>query len=135
MFVIYCKRIIHLTLYARCRALKRAENGLKGEDMTYYLAIDIGASSGRHMIAWLDDGKIRMEEIYRFPNGLVRKEDGTMCWDIPTLFGHVVEGIKKAAEMGKRPSYLGIDTWGVDFVLLDKMLLFCYLILGIKVYR
>ncbi|MBQ7153097.1 MAG: rhamnulokinase [Clostridia bacterium] len=88
--------------------------------MTYYLAIDIGASSGRHMIAWLDDGKIRMEEIYRFPNGLVRKEDGTMCWDVPTLFGHVVEGIKKAGEMGKRPSYLGIDTWGVDFVLLDK---------------
>ncbi len=86
--------------------------------MTYYLAIDIGASSGRHILGWVEDGKIQLEEIYRFPNGTALK-NGHQCWDHEGLFSHIVAGLKKAREIGKVPSYLGIDTWGVDFLLLD----------------
>lgn len=85
---------------------------------SYYLAIDIGASSGRHILSWLEDGKIRLEEIYRFENRLVSK-NGHLCWDLETLFEEVVNGIARCHELGKQPVSLGIDTWGVDFVLLD----------------
>lgn len=85
----------------------------------YYLAVDIGASSGRHILSHIEDGKIVTEEIYRFPNGLT-KRDGHLCWDTVSLFASVKKGMKKAAELGKIPTYMGIDTWGVDFVLVDK---------------
>ena len=61
----------------------------------------------------------RFHEIYRFPNGTTLK-NGHQCWDHEGLFNHIVAGLKKAKEIGKVPSYLGIDTWGVDFLLLDK---------------
>ena len=86
---------------------------------TYYLAIDIGASSGRHILGWIENGKIQLEEVYRFPNGTSLK-NGHQCWDHEALFENVVNGLKRCAEIGKIPSYLGIDTWGVDFLLLDK---------------
>lgn len=85
----------------------------------YYLAIDIGASSGRHILGWLENGKIRLEELYRFENKLVKK-NGHLCWDLEHLFAEVVEGLKKCKELERVPSSIGIDTWGVDFVLLDK---------------
>lgn len=85
----------------------------------YYLAIDIGASSGRHIIAELVDGKIVLEEVYRFWNGMDNK-DGSLCWDVDRLFREILTGLKKCKEIGKIPSYMGIDTWGVDYVLLDK---------------
>ena len=85
----------------------------------YYLAIDIGASSGRHIIAEIVDGKIVLEEVYRFWNGM-DDVDGSLCWDVDRLFNEIVTGIKKCKEIGKIPSYMGIDTWGVDYVLLDK---------------
>ena len=85
----------------------------------YYLAVDIGASSGRHIIAEIVDGKIRLEEVYRFWNGMDNK-DGSLCWDVDRLFREIVTGLKKCKEIGKIPSYMGIDTWGVDYVLLDK---------------
>lgn len=85
----------------------------------YYLAVDIGASSGRHMLAYLEDGKMRLEEVYRFPNGMYDK-DGTLCWDLERLFQEIKTGLKKCSEVGKIPSTMGIDTWGVDYVLLDK---------------
>ena len=84
----------------------------------FYLAVDIGASSGRHILGWLDNGKIRLEEIYRFENKLVKK-NGHLCWDIEHLFGEVVAGLKKCGELDRVPASVGIDTWGVDFVLLD----------------
>ena len=84
----------------------------------YYLAVDIGASSGRHMLAWVEDGLIRMEEIHRFSNGMVKK-DGHLCWDYEKLFGDIVDGLKKCKEIGKIPVSMGIDTWGVDYALLD----------------
>ncbi len=85
----------------------------------YYLAIDIGASSGRHIIAEIVDGKIVLEEVYRFWNGM-DEVDGSLCWDVNRLFNEIITGIKKCKEIGKIPSYMGIDTWGVDYVLLDK---------------
>lgn len=85
----------------------------------YYAAVDIGASSGRLMLSEVVDGKIQMEEIHRFYNGL-SEMDGYMCWDTQYLFNEIKTGLKKCKEMGKVPSSMGIDTWGVDFVLLDE---------------
>lgn len=56
--------------------------------MTYYLAIDIGASSGRHIRGQIEDGKLCLEEIYRFDNG-IKNENGTLVWDIESLFSEV----------------------------------------------
>ena len=85
----------------------------------YYLAVDIGASSGRHILGCVEDGKIVLEEVYRFPNGMVEK-NGRKCWDHESLVKNVIEGMKKCREIGKIPVCMGIDTWGVDFALLDK---------------
>ena len=85
----------------------------------YYLAIDIGASSGRHMLASMKDGKMQLEEVYRFPNGMDDK-NGTLCWNVERLFTEIKNGLKKCKEIGKLPVSMAIDTWGVDYVLLDK---------------
>ncbi len=85
----------------------------------YYLAVDIGASSGRHILGWMENGKLRLEEIYRFANGLMEK-NGHLCWDMERLVQEVINGLKKCHELNRIPSSMGIDTWGVDFVLLDK---------------
>jgi len=85
----------------------------------YYLAVDIGASSGRHMLAHMNNGRMELEEVYRFPNGMVNK-DGHLCWDVDKLFTEIIKGLKKCKELGKIPVYMGIDTWGVDYILLDE---------------
>lgn len=85
----------------------------------YYLAIDIGASSGRHILGHMEDGKMILEEMYRFPNGMI-EENGQKCWNVEALFHAILEGMKKCKEAGKVPVSMGIDTWAVDFVLLDK---------------
>lgn len=85
----------------------------------YYLAVDIGASSGRHILGWMEDGKMRLEEIYRFSNGMVKK-DGELCWEFDRLYQEIINGMKKCKELGKIPVSMGIDTWGVDFVMLDE---------------
>ncbi|MBQ8304734.1 MAG: rhamnulokinase [Blautia sp.] len=86
---------------------------------TYYLAVDIGASSGRLILGHLEEGKMILEEVYRFENGMVKK-DGELCWEFDRLFKEIVAGLKKCKEIGKVPVSMGVDTWGVDFVLLDK---------------
>ena len=85
----------------------------------YYLAVDIGASSGRHMLSHMENGKMMLEEIYRFPNGMVEK-NGHKVWDVDKLFEEILTGMKKCALVGKIPYSMGIDTWAVDFVLLDE---------------
>lgn len=85
---------------------------------TYYLAIDIGASSGRHILGYVEKGKLSLEEIYRFDNN-IKNQNGTLIWDIENLFAQVKAGIKKCKEIGKIPKTIAIDTWGVDYVLLD----------------
>ncbi|MDE7395289.1 MAG: rhamnulokinase [Clostridiales bacterium] len=93
----------------------------------YYLAIDIGASSGRHIIGWLENGEIKTDEVYRFPNG-AKSENGHLVWDVDALFGSVKSGIKAAFEKYPKIQSLAIDTWGVDYVLLsgDTPVLPCY---------
>ncbi|MCM1046556.1 MAG: rhamnulokinase [Candidatus Gastranaerophilales bacterium] len=85
----------------------------------YYLAIDIGASSGRHILAHMEDGRMVLEEVHRFPNGMV-EQDGVLVWEVDRLFAEIKAGMKKCKELGKAPVSVGIDTWGVDFVLLDE---------------
>lgn len=90
------------------------------ENIKYFLAVDIGASSGRHILGYIDkNNKLQIEEIYRFNNG-VKKKNNHLCWEINQLFNEIVNGLKKCKELNKIPSYLGIDTWAVDFVLLDE---------------
>lgn len=84
----------------------------------YFLAVDIGASSGRCVLGWVSGGVLKHEEIHRFPNEIV-ENNGTLCWNMDSLFGEIITGMKKCAEMGKIPESVGVDTWGVDFVLLD----------------
>lgn len=85
----------------------------------YYLAVDIGASSGRHILAHMENGKLQLEEVHRFYNGMSEK-DGELCWDFDALFKEIKTGLKKCKEIGKIPVSIGVDTWGVDFVLLDE---------------
>lgn len=87
--------------------------------MKYCLAIDIGASSGRHILGYVDNGILKLEEIYRFDNGIVNI-DGTLCWDIEHLWNEVKNGLKECKKIGITPETVAIDTWGVDYVLLDK---------------
>ena len=85
--------------------------------MRKFLAIDIGASSGRHIVGWREDGEIRTNEVYRFPNG-VQEENGHLTWDVRKLFSNVVAGILEAFKQYPEIESLSIDTWGVDYVLL-----------------
>ncbi len=87
--------------------------------MKYCLAIDMGASSGRHILGYVENGKLKLEEIYRFENGIV-DIDGTLCWDIDHLFNEIKNGLKECKRLGKIPQTVAIDSWGVDYVLLDK---------------
>ena len=84
----------------------------------YYLAIDIGASGGRHILAHIENGKMKIEEIYRFENGMEPVDD-ELCWDHQRLFTEIIKGMKKCKELKKIPVSVSVDTWGVDFVLLD----------------
>ena len=95
--------------------------------MKYYLAIDIGASSGRHIVGWKEQGLIKTEEVYRFPNCVDRK-NGHLIWDVDNLFIHVTEGIDKAIDRYGQIESLAVDTWGVDYVLIkdDTALLPCF---------
>ena len=87
--------------------------------ITYHLAVDIGASGGRHILGSLQEGKMVLEEVYRFENGM-DKQDGHLVWDTGRLFSEILTGLKKCKEIGKVPLTMGIDTWGVDYVLLDE---------------
>ena len=84
-----------------------------------HLAVDIGASSGRHIIGYLKDGKIILQEVWRFENRLI-EQNGHLCWDIDHLYEEVVRGIAECAKQGYAPETMGIDTWAVDYVLLDQ---------------
>ena len=86
--------------------------------MTYHLAIDIGASSGRHILGWVEDGRMHLKEVYRFENRLAEK-NGHLCWEMDRLWQNVLAGLKACKDAGCTPETVGIDTWAVDFVLLD----------------
>ncbi len=127
-------RLFHGTVRADAPGLSRGTDGSGGKERNamneadknhtaepetgYYLAVDIGASSGRHILAHLEDGKMVLEEVHRFPNGAAEK-DGELVWDVDELFAQIKLGMKKCGELGKIPVSVGVDTWGVDIVLLD----------------
>lgn len=87
--------------------------------MNYYLAIDIGASSGRHIVGWLENNEIRTDEVYRFRNG-TKMQNKHLIWDINALFENVKKGIRAAFRKYKNIKSLAIDTWGVDYVLITE---------------
>lgn len=84
-----------------------------------YLAVDIGASSGRCIVGSAENKDIKIQETYRFENGLIEK-NGHKCWDIERLKDSVIAGIAETVKKGFSPRSIGVDTWAVDFVLLDK---------------
>lgn len=92
--------------------------------MQYFLAIDIGASSGRHILGHIEGDRLITEEIYRFQNApqSVVDEQGEkrLTWNVDGLYAEILNGLKRAKELGKIPSSVGIDTWGVDYALLDE---------------
>ncbi len=102
-----------------------AETG--GIVLKRYLAIDIGASSGRHIVGWRENGEIQTREVYRFPNG-VTESDGHLTWDVGALVGHVKAGIDAALARFPEIESLSIDTWGVDYVLMrgDEAVMPCH---------
>lgn len=83
------------------------------------LAVDIGASSGRVIAGYLQGGKMYLDEVHRFENKMIEKNN-YFIWDIEKLFSEIKEGIGKTKEQGFDPESIGIDTWAVDFVLLDE---------------
>ncbi len=95
--------------------------------MKYYLAIDIGASSGRHIVGWMQNGEIRTNEVYRFPNGM-DEADGHLIWNLDELIVKVKTGIEEALKKYPEIVSVSVDTWGVDYVLMngEKEILPCY---------
>lgn len=87
--------------------------------MNYYLAIDIGASSGRHILGYIENGKIILEEVYRFKNSM-ELIDNSLCWNVDYLFNEIINGLKKCKIINKIPKSIAIDTWAVDFALLNN---------------
>ena len=81
-----------------------------------YVAVDIGASSGRLMLSQIKDGKIDLQEVHRFNNGF-KKTDGHDCWQIDQILKEIFTGLKKVKQLGFNEIVLGIDTWAVDYVL------------------
>ena len=87
--------------------------------MTAMVSVDIGAQSGRVALGRFDGDRLTVDELHRFANVPVRA-DGTLYWDVLRLYDGVLEGLRAAArETGGRVDSVGVDTWGVDFALLD----------------
>ena len=95
------------------------ENAVCQNKSPIYLAVDIGASSGRHIVGYIQNGKLLLREVYRFPNGATER-NGKLYWDEARLYKEILAGLKAAGEAGFTPDYVGIDTWAVDYALLDE---------------
>ena len=85
------------------------------ENARCFFAVDLGATSGRTIAGTLADGKVRLEELTRFPNNLI-ETGGHFYWDIYALYFEIIKGLKQAVRRGLQVESIGIDTWGVDFV-------------------
>ena len=84
---------------------------------SYFFAVDLGATSGRTIIGSIEDGRFTLEEVTRFPNNLI-EQGGHFYWDIYALYFEIIRGLKEVASRGLAITSIGIDTWGVDFVLI-----------------
>jgi rhamnulokinase len=85
----------------------------------YYLAVDLGASGGRHILGHAEGGKLVLQEVHRFSNAPLQ-HGGALIWEEDRIFGEIVQGLVKCREAGAIPRSVGIDTWGVDYALIDK---------------
>ena len=85
----------------------------------HYLAVDLGAESGRTILGALDEDRLTLTETHRFPNGPVRLNDG-IHWDVLRLWSEIKSGIAATIKKGTQLDGMGLDTWGVDFALLDQ---------------
>src|SRR3954451_3226522 len=90
-----------------------------GETTSDYLALDLGAESGRGVLGRFDGERLELEEVHRFPNEPVRLLD-TLHWDLPRLFEDCKNALRKVAATGRPPDGVGVDTWGVDFGLVGR---------------
>ena len=86
---------------------------------TYFFAVDLGATSGRTIIGHLEKDAFNLEEVTRFPNNLI-EQGGHFYWDIYALYFEMIRGLKEVARRGLEITSIGIDTWGVDFVLIGE---------------
>lgn len=86
----------------------------------HYLGIDLGAESGRVMLGTLENGKVTLDEIHRFPNNII-KINGSLRWDVLRLFDEIKKGIAKVTAQGIQPRSLSSDTWGVDYSLTGRV--------------
>ena len=88
--------------------------------MTYHVAVDIGASSGRVVLSNVDDQmKLDIQEVHRFKNSFL-KLDGFQRWDIENILDEILKGLNKVYNLGVQTCTVGIDTWGVDYCLVDE---------------
>ena len=87
------------------------------DQRTYFFAVDLGATSGRTIIGSIDVGQLHLEEVTRFPNHLIEQGDH-FYWDIYALYFEMIRGLKEVAQRGLKITSIGIDTWGVDFVMI-----------------
>ena len=87
------------------------------DQRTYFFAVDLGATSGRTIIGSIDEGQLHLEEVTRFPNHLI-EQGGHFYWDIYALYFEMIRGLKEVAQRGLKITSIGIDTWGVDFVMI-----------------
>lgn len=84
-----------------------------------FVAVDLGATSGRVILASIDGGNVSLEEIVRFPDPIIRMQ-GHLYWDLPAIYQSVIEGLGVIARRGERIESIGIDSWGVDFVMFGR---------------
>src|SRR4051812_40758291 len=84
-----------------------------------YLALDLGAESGRGLLGRFDGDRLTLEEVHRFPNGPVRMLD-TLHWDVPRLHDEIKHALRRAAALSPGLDGVGLDTWGVDFGLVGR---------------
>lgn len=95
--------------------------GIKGGVFlnTAHIAVDIGASSGRLIVGWIENEQLKLEEVHRFKNSMIFK-DNHYYWDINQLFNEILTGLENSSNLDKKMVSVGIDTWAVDYVLLDE---------------
>ena len=82
----------------------------------HFFAVDLGATSGRTIIGTINGSALDMRELTRFSNPII-ETNGHFYWDIYALFNEIIKGLKLVAKEGIHIESIGIDTWGVDFVL------------------
>ncbi len=86
---------------------------------TYFLAVDLGATSGRTILGSIEDGKLCQRELTRFPNQIIQT-GGHFYWDIFALYNEIIRGLRVVADEKIELTSIGIDTWGVDIVMIGK---------------